>query len=99
MRVRHGESFPHPPLQLVAFELRWAADAVAKYPRQVIDGLLGVVPNSFVELAPPVEGRAEPALFRLVSDRETLGVSLWRTSLVVECSEYGGFASFRQLLV
>lgn len=90
---------PQRPVQLVAFEARWAPDAVKRFPRRVLDGLLDVVPDALVELPAAADASQEPALLRLVSEDRVLSVSLWRSSLVVECSAYQDFDPFLDLVM
>lgn len=100
-----GEVFTNAPLQLVAFEI------VATLPQGRADTeLISIVssaigdPGARLELAPTIvrQGRngtdIEGALFRIIGLNSTVAVTIWRTAVVVEHTNYLHFADFFEFL-
>lgn len=102
------EVFPNAPLQLVAVEVTYRAtdldvDTGLFFAlREVIGGEAQTrLGGQLRMVGPPDPSGAAPGesiLFRMTGRDGTVSVSAWPTSLVVECSDYGRYEEFRQLV-
>lgn len=102
------EVFPNAPLQLVAAEVTYAATEL-----NVDTGLFAALNavlggNAQTQLGgtvrvsgpPDASGGApgESILLRMTSQDQTTSVSAWPTSLIVECTDYDRYETFRSLV-
>lgn len=99
-----SEVFSNAPLQLVACEITFG-DEVSGDHAALLTALRTVVPEPVaVEFAVPLlktkhgTDEAETALFRIVGRQNTIGVTVWRSSLVIEDTDYVHFAGFSELV-
>lgn len=107
MHVGSSEIFPNAPLQLVAFEMRFIP-APRGEDTHMLEALRNALadPGARSEFAPPTlraptrasGGVVESALFRLIAFNATVAVTVWRSAVVVEHTDYGHFSEFHGLL-
>ncbi len=92
------EVFPHAPLQLVVFELRY--ERQTKVGRELLDALTPLVADGEVDFGAAnvrvtQPGAPESALFHILDRAGTLALTVWPTSLTLESSDYQHFGPFR----
>lgn len=101
------ENYPNAPLQLVAVEVTYPATEQQFDPQlfPAVQAVLGEATTEVggqVRMSGPVgpDGGvpAEAMLFRMTGTDRTVSVSAWPTSLVIECSEYERFETFRDIV-
>ena len=104
---RQHEVFANAPLQLVAVEITFPATdsdidtELFAALREVIGAGRTVLGGRFRLTGQPEPDGSAPAetmLFRLTNDSQTISVSAWPTSLIVECSEYERYEQFRDVV-
>lgn len=96
------EVFPNAPLQLVVFEARHARADVGREALEALVAILG--DGAHVNFGGPALRVAdeaagpEAALFQVIDSTETISLTVWPTSLVVESTDYEHFERFVSLV-
>lgn len=100
------EQFANAPLQLVAVEVTYPptsaqnTDVFAAITEVLGDGAVSVLGGALrvTSVAADGTGTGESMLFRMTNRQQTVSLSAWPTSLVVECSNYGRYEQFREVV-